>query len=217
MNQQTLIGFILGLILALGLGYWLFGGNDQPAQPAIPSSQSPQAPSAAAVPEPSAPASRADRRWQQDQEADSGWVSPDEESAPPWSMPAQTERGSEAMRNLETMQSDMLSLQRRLNALTADGAQPEPQELDRILAEMETMSDDGVVGGADIPALRENLRGAARIQELAGQMEQIAANPGDGDDIRLQQLMDEILAIQQGMRSDVVRQPNVRLKNQTTD
>ncbi|MEW5889532.1 MAG: hypothetical protein AB1768_10910 [Pseudomonadota bacterium] len=94
-------------------------------------------------------------------------------------------------------------IQRRLLALTAQGRAVSPKEVDAVLADLQRNQGKNVVAGVDIGALRDNLARAERMQQLAQEMQAIAANPKKEDQARLQALMAEIQRLQAGMSTQV--------------
>ena len=94
----------------------------------------------------------------------------------------------------------MTDIQKRLQSLAASG-QPDVRELDAVLADLQRQQGKSVVAGVDLQALRDNLARSQHIQELARQMQTMAANPSPETTPKLQALMAEIQQTQSQMQA----------------
>ncbi len=94
-------------------------------------------------------------------------------------------------------------IQQRLAALSAQGANTDPLEVDKVLADLQRVQGGNDLNGLDLSAMRENLQRAAEMQRLAREMEKIAQNPTKEDMPRLQALMAQIQKQQSGLRTDL--------------
>ncbi|WP_155947061.1 hypothetical protein [Pseudacidovorax intermedius] len=56
---------------------------------------------------------------------------------------------------------------------------PDPVEVEKAIAELESVYGSSVVGGIDLKAVRSNLRGVSRMQELQKEIEQLRAAPAE--------------------------------------
>jgi hypothetical protein len=87
-------------------------------------------------------------------------------------------------------------IQRRLQGLTANGRQPTALEVDAILADLQRNQGTNVVGGVNLQALRDNMARADRMQQIAQEVQTLAANPRKEDLPRLQALSAEMQRLQ---------------------
>lgn len=94
-------------------------------------------------------------------------------------------------------------IQQRLAALSAKGANTDPLEVDKVLADLQRVQGGNDLNGIDLSAMRENLQRAAEMQRLAKEMEKIAQNPTKEDMPRLQALMAQIQKQQSGLHTDL--------------
>ncbi len=87
-------------------------------------------------------------------------------------------------------------IQRRLQGLTANGRQPTAREVDAVLADLQRNQGTDVVAGVNLQALRDNLARADRMQQIAQEVQALAANPRKEDLPRLQALSAEMQRLQ---------------------
>lgn len=90
-------------------------------------------------------------------------------------------------------------LQQRLQQLTANGRQPSAAEVDAVLADLQKNQGRNVVAGVDLQGLRETLARTDRIQQIALEVQAIAANPSKLDQARLQSLTAEMQRLQSAL------------------
>jgi len=93
------------------------------------------------------------------------------------------------------------SVQQNLNEMLLSRQQIDVNDLDSILARLESLQNsDGTVGGLQISALRQNLNAA---NEMMGLVEQInAAAQAGADQQTMQSYVDQLQALQQQMQVD---------------
>ncbi|RDI21880.1 hypothetical protein DFR41_1084 [Pseudacidovorax intermedius] len=85
--------------------------------------------------------------------------------------PAASAADSERMRRLEQISA-------KLQTMRANN-KPDPVEVEKAIAELESVYGSSVVGGIDLKAVRSNLRGVSRMQELQKEIEQLRAAPAE--------------------------------------
>jgi hypothetical protein len=94
-------------------------------------------------------------------------------------------------------------LQEKMRALTANGRQPSPMEMDPILRELAEIQGSNTVGGVDLQVLRDNLKVADRMQKLAQDLAVEARKPAAEQDAeKIRSLQAAILQEQRGLRLD---------------
>lgn len=91
-------------------------------------------------------------------------------------------------------------IQKRLQQIAASG-HPDLRELDGVLADLQRNQGSAVVGGVNLQVVRDNLARTERIQQLAQQMQVLAANPTAETPARLQALMTEMQRTQSQMQA----------------
>ncbi len=222
MNRGVLIGLAVGIgAIMIGAALWMRGesaavsGLPQPASsPAssAPYAQIPGAPgSPASVPGPSgsvpgvqasgAPVAGAagstvqPGRMPGTPEAAAPWLTPDGARAPaPRAAPA-VRAGREGAPTLD-------QIQERLQGLLAS-PRPDVREVDAVLADLQKNQGSKVVAGVDLQAVRDNLARSERIQQVALEMQALAAKPGPDVPAQLQARMEEIQRLQAGMNASI--------------
>lgn len=90
-------------------------------------------------------------------------------------------------------------IQAELQALSASGRTPQPQELDAVFEKLERYNGGSQMGGVDLQLVRKNLQAAARIQQLSEQMKPLAADPTPENVQKLQALVAEMRQVQATM------------------
>jgi hypothetical protein len=90
-------------------------------------------------------------------------------------------------------------IQTELQALSAGGRTPQPQELDAVFEKLERYNGSSQMGGVDLQLIRKNLQAAARIQQLSEQMKPLAADPTPENVQKLQALVAEMRQAQASM------------------
>lgn len=90
-------------------------------------------------------------------------------------------------------------IQAELQALSAGGRTPQPQELDAVFEKLERYNGGSQMGGVDLQLIRKNLQAAARIQQLSEQMKPLAADPTPENVQKLQALVAEMRQVQATM------------------
>jgi len=93
-------------------------------------------------------------------------------------------------------------IQRRLQMLAAN-PRPSVRDIDAVLADLQKNQGSNVVAGVNLQAVRDNLARSERIQQLALEMQALAATPGPDTAAKLQERMTEMQRLQAGMTSDV--------------
>ena len=96
-------------------------------------------------------------------------------------------------------------VQQRLQALVANGRQPTPREVEAVLADLQRNQGSNVVNGVNLQTLRDNLVRTDRIQQIAQEMQVIAANPRKEDLPRLQALSVEMQRLSAAMAPNVMQ------------
>jgi hypothetical protein len=91
-------------------------------------------------------------------------------------------------------------IQQRLQRIAASG-QPNLRELDGVLADLQRNQGSTVVAGVNLQVVRDNLARTEHIQQLAQQMQALAANPTPETPARLQALMSEMQRTQGQMQA----------------
>lgn len=100
-------------------------------------------------------------------------------------------------------------VQKRLQALVANGRQATPREVEAVLADLQRNQGSNVVNGVNLQMLRDNLIRTDRIQQIALEMQAIAATPRKEDLPRLQTLSAEMQRLSSAMVPNVA-QPTSR-------
>ena len=98
-------------------------------------------------------------------------------------------------------------IQKRLLATTANGRQPNAREVDAVLADLQKNQGSNNVAGVDLQKLRTALVNTERIQQLALEMQAIAANPRKDDLPRLQVLATEMQRLQASLVENLPQAP----------
>lgn len=178
MNRPVIVGAGLGLLVLLLGGLWLW---QQPGLAPEPQATAPRARPLAAAP------------------ASAG--SPDWRSAGPMGalLPAPPPPGAAPAQGASATAGGMAAIQQRLQRLAASG-HPDVHELDSVLADLQRNQGSAVVAGVDLQALRDNLARSQHIQDLAQQMQALAASPSPETTPKLQALMAEIQRTQSQMQ-----------------
>ena len=83
---------------------------------------------------------------------------------------------------------EMASIQNRLQALITRG-NPSAQEVDAVLADLQRVPGGASIAGLNLNALRDMLQRSDRVQEMAKQMQALAANKDPGSMARMQELV----------------------------
>ncbi len=193
MNKSVILGAGLGVaVLLLGASVLMFqsGSYDEkpPLKPAAVSTRSPvlagagQDAALAGAPE------AGDARWHA---AGDGAVSMRTPGSGAVNTPVNMGRaGAPAIGDI----------QKRLQQIAASG-HPDLRELDGVLADLQRNQGSAVVGGVNLQVVRDNLARTERIQQLAQQMQVLAANPTAETPARLQALMTEMQRTQSQMQA----------------
>lgn len=223
--SQTLIGTTLGLVLLAGVGLALWkttpqngldvnapaasslSGRSSPT-PAEASRNSSFSPLPAAAPGADGDRAAAPVPWSSATPASQAAAQGAPRLSQSSRFDASKEAGGSQLSNEE--------LQRRAAALTANGRQPSPAEVDQLLADIQRTQGKNEVGGVDLATLRENLAHASEIQRLALEIKQVAEQPGKPDVARIQALMAQIQQQQAGIRADVRVDASTPLANMTS-
>lgn len=93
-------------------------------------------------------------------------------------------------------------IQARLQALSSS-KQPTVREVDAVLADLQKNQGSAVVAGVDLQAVRDNLARTERIQQLALEMQALAAAPTADTPAQLQSRVVEMQRLQAGMTTNV--------------
>lgn len=222
MNRGVLIGLAVGIgAIMVGAALWMRGesaavsGLPQPASPSVSSSPyaqipgAPASPASASGPHGAVPgtvppgASMAGAAGSSVQpgrmpgtpEATAPWLTSDGARAPaPGAAPA-VRAGREGAPTLE-------QIQERLQGLLAS-PRPDVREVDAVLADLQKNQGSKVVAGVDLQAVRDNLARSERIQQVALEMQALAAKPGPDVPAQLQARMAEIQRLQAGMNATI--------------
>lgn len=89
-------------------------------------------------------------------------------------------------------------IQARLQALSSS-KQPSIREVDAVLADLQRNQGSAVVAGVNLQAVRDNLARTERIQQLALEMQTLAAAPTADTPAQLQSRVAEMQRLQAGM------------------
>ena len=179
MNRSVLWGGAFGLlVLALAAVWW--SGSTTVAETVPSSAAAVNAP--AGTPMPSGPA---DGAAGLSPRAPAGFAS----------APAQRVPGTAT----DPSRPKLEDIQTELQALSAGGRTPQPQELDAVFEKLERYNGSSQMGGVDLQLIRKNLQAAARIQQLSEQMKPLAADPTPENVQKLQALVAEMRQAQATM------------------
>ena len=96
----------------------------------------------------------------------------------------------------------MAELQARLQALSSN-KQPTPREVDALLADLQKNQGGNVVAGVNLQTLRDNLARTERIQQLAQEIQALAASPTADTPSQMQSRLDELQRLQAALTSNV--------------
>ncbi len=94
-------------------------------------------------------------------------------------------------------------IQTRLQTLATSG-QPSVREVDAVLADLQKNQGSDVVAGVNLQAVRDNLARTERIQQLAKEMQALAAAPTAETPAQLQTRLAEMQRLQASMATNVV-------------
>ena len=201
MNRGILVGAAVGLV-ALALGAVLLVRSESAADANLPVSVAPVVSAPVAVP--AAPASGGGAG------AVSGTVTARGASDLPggiWNAPG-TERpaaGTPATPPVTVGRAGAPTLediQARLHALSSSG-QPSVREVDAVLADLQKNQGSDVVAGVNLQTVRDNLARTERIQQLALEMQALAATPTADTPAQLQTRVAEMQRLQAGMKTNL--------------
>lgn len=193
MSKAVWTGMATGAVLVAALGGYLWWQSaQQPVQPGlVPPSVGPSASVVRPSGAPSVPGSQ------------SGTALPPGTGATadaPWATspvpPSAARLGARPPSAGQPGAPSIEDIQSRLQGLTANGRQPTAREVDAILADLQRNQGTDVVGGVNLQTLRDNLARADRMQQIAQEVQTLAANPRKEDLPRLQTLSAEMQRLQ---------------------
>ena len=203
MNRGIVVGAAVGVVaLALGAALLMRSERAADANLPVPAASRPSSSVLAPAAVPAAPSTPAAPRA-----APGGlplntpaapWLSPGSEGAPATAA-ATTVPPIGAARNAAPT---MTELQARLQALSSN-KQPTPREVDALLADLQKNQGSNVVAGVNLQTLRDNLARTERIQQLAQEIQALAASPTADTPSQLQPRLDELQRLQAAMTSNV--------------
>ena len=201
MNRGILVGAAVGLV-ALALGAVLLVRSESAADANLPVPAPSSAASPVRVPAPSASAPGAPATMVTPpgglplNTPAAPWLAPGGERASPAAAPVPpVAAGRSGVPTIEDIQARALAM--------GTGKKANAREIDALLADMQKNQGRNVVAGVDLQALRDNLARSERIQQLALEIQALAATPGAGTPAQLQTRMDELQQLQTAMTGSV--------------
>ncbi len=206
MNRQAVYGFLLG-VLVIGVGVIAFYAFVLPD--GVPTEEAANLPSR----ETESPATGDDARSADpppEAERETVDDEPPRESfadAPPLfeedgetaesadgDVPTESSITPEKRERIEEIQAELTELSQSGDA--------SPARVGQLIGELRAELGRDEVGGVKLGQLEDTVERAGRIQELAGEMESIAANPSESDRQRIEEIMSEIQGLQGEMPDD---------------
>jgi hypothetical protein len=103
--------------------------------------------------------------------------------------------------------ASITEIQQKLQALIANGRQPSALEVDAVLAELQKSQGNNPVAGVDLQSMRDTLGRTDRIQQIANEMQAMAANPSKMDINKIQALTAEMQRLQTSLQAGIARPP----------
>lgn len=193
MSKPVWMGMGAGAVLVCALGGYLWwqssGSAPDPAAQAPARATPPQVAAPSTFPAAPAAGSGASGPLGQALPSTAPWV-----AAP--GVPAPGRQGPNVPAVGKAGAPSIDDIQRRLQGLTANGRQPTAREVDAVLADLQRNQGSDVVVGVNLQALRDNLARADRMQQIAQEVQTLAANPRKEDLPRLQALSAEMQRLQ---------------------
>ncbi len=94
-------------------------------------------------------------------------------------------------------------IQKKFQALSADGKTPDIREVDRLLGELIEIEGSPIIAGVDLSVLRNNLQVAQEVQTLAKALENESKQPSP-DEKKIAAIVEQMQALQKQLRTDIM-------------
>ncbi len=197
MNRGILVGAAVGAVaLALGAVLLVRSESAADANLPLPAPSSAAAPLRVPAPSASAPGAVTPPGGLPLNTPAAPWLAPGGERASPRAAPVPpAAAGGTGVPTIEDIQA-------RAQAL-GTGKKANAREIDALLADMQKNQGRNVVAGVDLQALRDNLARSERIQQLALEIQALAATPGAATPAQLQTRLDELQQLQAALTASV--------------
>jgi len=128
---------------------------------------------------------------------------------PPWAANGNTSVGADLGPAIGPARGDPKkraareAIRAKILALTANGRQPTPAEMNVVLSELERVEGSSVISGVNVGALRNNLVKVDEMQKLGEQMKNESSKPGGGDPQKIKDIMARLQKLQSEVRLDI--------------